>query len=347
MLNFTIQSHKGPYLVEFNNNLINSNILNNLGTHYIIDKNVLSLLGKNFYSNLDNKICIVIEALEDTKSYTGIVPILDELIKHKLQRDSHLVAIGGGITQDITCFVANTFMRGIDWTFVPTTLLAQADSCIGSKSSINFGNTKNILGSFTPPKRVIISEEFLNSLPEKEIQSGLGEIIKLYFVNNQNVDAATIKTNLSHHLYNTLQIKRRFIEQDEFDKGIRNILNYGHCFGHAIESATNFEIPHGIAVAMGMEIANMISLHSTYINQNQYASMKQILTELYNDYKNVSISIENVLSALGKDKKNTSGKINVILFKNDSLVKHGFENNSTSLNFFKDVLNKSDFIFID
>lgn len=323
MHNFQIKSHKGTYEVEFDNHIMESNRIAGLGTHYIVDKNILS-----FVSNqIPNDNLVVIEANETTKSYQGVEPIIADLITKNLKRDSILVAIGGGITQDITCFIANTFMRGIKWIFVPTTLLAQADSCIGSKSSINFANTKNILGSFTPPDLVIICQKFLSTLEEKDIESGIGEIIKLYIVDQKIVDSNEIKENLALHLYNTLQIKKQFIEIDEFDTGPRNILNYGHCFGHAIESATNFGIPHGIAVTMGMDIANKLALATDNINQLTYHSLHQILLPNYEKYKNIKIDKVKVFSALAKDKKNTGSKINIILPVKETLQKISFENN--------------------
>ena len=328
VLDFEIQSHSGAYQVTFNNELIGSETINSLGTHYLIDRNVFPLLGESFYTAMAGKDVILIDATEDTKSYRGVEPIIQQLIEKKLKRDSVLVAIGGGITQDITCFIATTFMRGIKWVFVPTTLLAQADSCIGSKSSINFGGAKNILGSFTPPNHVIISEQFLTSLDEKDIKSGIGEIIKLYIVNGQMVDSERIRNDLTKHLYATLQIKKRFIEEDEFDKGIRNILNYGHCFGHAIEAATHFAIPHGIAVTIGMDVANRFAYLEKLITQEQFTEMRFALYANYLDYIKTPIRINDVFAALTKDKKNTGSKINLILPVGNALEKRGFENNN-------------------
>ncbi len=346
--NFTIQSHSGPYTVEFDNQLIGSKKLLDLGTHYIIDKNVMINLGEDFFRDLVGKVCIIIEATENTKSYKGVEPVIQALIEHNLRRDSHLVAIGGGITQDITCFIANNFMRGIDWTFVPTTLLAQSDSCIGSKSSINFDNTKNILGSFTPPNRVIISNQFLSTLSDSEIRSGIGEIIKLYFVDGLLVDRDTILKNLTEHLSNTLQIKKRFIEEDEFDRGIRNILNYGHCFGHAIESATNFAIPHGIAVSMGMDIANKISCDSlNFIDHDRYNLIHKVLFSNYQGYETIPVSLELTFRALSKDKKNSGNKLNVILPEDHKLFKFGFENNQATLEMFSRLLKSMKINFVD
>lgn len=323
MYNFSINSHAGIYDVEFQNK-INFETLNNLGTHYIIDKNVVSHL-TDFIKKTDKNL-IFIDANEETKSYLGIEPIINILLDKNLKKNSILVAIGGGITQDITCFVANTFMRGLTWNFIPTTLLAQADSCIGSKSSINFGSYKNLLGSFTPPKKIIISNNFLTTLNEKEIRSGIGEIIKLYLIDGKLIDNEIIKNNLEYHLYQTLQIKKSFIEQDEFDTGIRNILNYGHCFGHAIESATNFNIPHGIAVSIGMDIANQISYEMNLINETRLLSIRNILKSNYEPYSTYPIKIETLFLALKKDKKNMGDMINIILPMNDQIIKKSFIN---------------------
>jgi len=341
--NFIIKSHSGSYEVDFDNTLVESGRICDLGTHYIIDKNVFPLLGETFYQKMGSKNVILIDATETTKSYRGIEPIITQLISLGLKRDSTLVAIGGGITQDITCFIATTFMRGIRWVFVPTTLLAQADSCIGSKSSINFGEVKNILGSFTPPNVVIISEKFLETLEEKDIKSGIGEIIKLYIVNGKTVSSEEIRKNLTVHLYNTLQIKKQYIEEDEFDKGPRNILNYGHCFGHAIESATNFGIPHGIAVTMGMDIANKIALDTGNIDQEMYDTMFKVLITNYQDYKHIPVDSNKVFSALSKDKKNTGSMVNIILPVKGFLRKKGFENNNAfkelAINALKETVN--------
>lgn len=325
MLDFNIKSHTGIYSVKFQNN-IDVNTLENLGTHFIIDKNITSHIRD--FLDTTNKEVLIIDANEDTKSYIEIGPIISNLLDKKLKKDSILVAIGGGITQDITCFIADTFMRGISWNFVPTTLLSQADSCIGSKSSINFGFYKNLLGSFTPPKIIIISNNFLKTLEEKEIRSGIGEIIKLYLIDGKLVDSDTIKSDLNYHLYQTLQIKKFFIEEDEFDKGIRNILNYGHCFGHAIESATNFNIPHGIAVSIGMDIANQISYNMNLIDGSYFRSMRDILVSNYKTYTDFPIETIKVFSALTKDKKNTGNNINIVLPVDNKIIKKSFINSS-------------------
>src|SRR5581483_3202456 len=189
----------------------------------------------------------------------------------KIRRNHVLVAIGGGIIQDITCFLAATMLRGLPWNFIPTTLLAQADSCIGSKSSINAGEAKNILGTFTPPARVDVSTRFLKTLDERDIRSGIGEMLKVHAIEGpQSFDqiAHDYENILSddsvmlHYIRRSLDIKKRIIEIDEFDRGPRNVMNYGHSFGHAIESATDFAVPHGIAVTLGMDLANYTAVRT-------------------------------------------------------------------------------------
>ena len=327
VLNFEIQSHTGPYKVIFDNNLINDNKIENLGTHYLIDRNVFKLFDNDKLFALSHKEVVLIDATEDAKSYKGIEPIITQLLTHNLKRDSVLVAVGGGITQDIACFIATTFMRGIKWTFIPTTLLAQADSCIGSKSSINFGKYKNLLGSFTPPNEIYVCDKFLNSLEDKDFKSGIGEIIKLLLINRELVTPTEItRENISEYVYRAMMVKKRYIEEDEFDKGIRNILNYGHCFGHGIESATNFAIPHGIAITMGMNIANKLALDEGLITQDRYDDMHCTLFPVYEKYSRIQINTKDVFAAMTKDKKNTGSKINLILPVGDIMEKRGFEN---------------------
>ena len=327
VLNFEIQSHTGPYKVIFDNDLLTSNKIETFGTHYIIDRNVFKLFSNDTLIALNRKEVVLIDATEETKSYKGIEPIITQLLGHSMKRDSILVAIGGGITQDITCFIATTFMRGIKWTFIPTTLLAQADSCIGSKSSINFDKYKNLLGSFTPPNEIYVCDKFLNSLEDKDFKSGVGEIVKLLLINEELVGPTEItRENISTYVYKAMMVKKLYIEQDEFDKSIRNILNYGHCFGHGIESATNFAIPHGIAITIGMDIANLFALSEGLITEDRYNKMHEVLFPIYKDHMHIHFKADNVFAAMTKDKKNTGSKINLILPVGNKMEKRGFEN---------------------
>jgi 3-dehydroquinate synthase len=319
----TIKSHKGPYTVSFDTNFSLNHLLLVLDeSHFIIDAKVAKLYSSQLSNILARPNTIIIEAREDNKSLERIVPIFEKLILNKVRREHNLVAIGGGIIQDITCFIASTLLRGLPWYFIPTTLLAQADSCIGSKSSINLNNAKNIIGTFNPPRRINICTEFLDTLEQKDIHSGIGEIIKVHAIDGvETFDKLSIEFRNLYSNHNTLLryintallIKKRYIEEDEFDKDIRNIFNYGHSFGHAIESATNYLIPHGIAVTIGMEMANYVSLERGLLPQFHFDRMKEILRINYLDYASVEINLDVMIDALMKDKKNTSTRLGLIL----------------------------------
>ena len=319
----TIQSHKGPYSVFFDDQLLaNAGELIKGQPHFLVDANVARLYADRLRPVLDHPHTLVIEATEENKSIERIIPVIERLVANKARRDHTLFAIGGGIIQDMTCFIASTFMRGVDWKFVPTTLLAQADSCIGSKSSINLGATKNILGTFNPPKEIFLCTAFLDTLENKDVRSGIGEILKVHAIEGAAVfdrlaadyDALLAdRTVLLKYIRSALSIKQRYIEVDEFDKGVRNIFNYGHSFGHAIESATHFGIPHGIGVTIGVDMANRIAVLRGQLPEAQFLRMHPALRKNYGEFANIPIPVDAMLSALTKDKKNTSSRLVLIL----------------------------------
>jgi len=317
-----IQSHAGPYSVAFHEDFP-LDLFDGLENepHFLVDANVARLYNSPLKPVLDHCNTIVIDATEENKSLQRTVPIFERLVENNVRRDHTLVAIGGGVVQDITCFISSTLLRGVAWRFVPTTLLAQADSCIGSKSSINLGKTKNILGTFNPPKTISIYSAFLDSLDSKDIRSGVGEIIKVHAISgvaafdelaadfDRLIDDRSI---LQKYIRSALRIKQRYIEEDEYDRGIRNIFNYGHSFGHAIESATNYVVPHGIAVTMGMQIANFVALRRGLLPTEHYERMRPILRANYGFYAEEAIPIDALLTALLKDKKNTSTALRLV-----------------------------------
>lgn len=319
----TINSHNGPYTVHFVDRILSSpQPWFGDDRHFIIDSNVAKIYRSDLKPILAHPNTIIIEASEDAKSLSQIVPIIEQLVKHQVRRNHHLVAIGGGVIQDITCFIASILLRGVAWDFIPTTLLAQADSCIGSKSSINIGMSKNIVGTFYPPQTVWIDAALLASLGDSEIRSGIGEILKVHAIDSpESFDKVasdyesmvTDKETLRKHIKNSLEIKKRFIEVDEFDTGIRNIFNFGHSFGHAIETATNFGVPHGIAVTMGMEIACQISHARGTLPMKQLNRMRPGLRKNYLPFSNVEIPLDAMFGALMKDKKNSTTMLGLIL----------------------------------
>lgn len=319
----TIQSHTGPYTVYFGDGpLVDAGKFAEGPSHILIDANVARLYDRPLASWLRRPTTIVMEAFEDNKSLEELVPLFHQLVKNGIRRDHTLVAIGGGIVQDAACFMASTLLRGLSWQFVPTTLLAQADSCIGSKSSINLGGRKNLLGTFYPPEAVFVDASFLDTLEPKDIRSGIGEIAKVHAIAGREAfdrfaadfDALlTDRVVLDRYTRAALVIKQAYIEKDEFDRGIRNVFNYGHSFGHAIESAANYAVPHGIAVAMGMDAANALSVARGLTPAEHHSRMHGPLRSLYREYQGLDLSLDAVFAAMMSDKKNTSSALGLIL----------------------------------
>ena len=317
-----VQSHKGPYCVAFDSGfLADTSPLFQGAPHFLVDANVARLYANELTDVLAHSNALIIEATEENKSIERIIPVIEQLVANKVRRDHCLIAIGGGVIQDITCFIASTLLRGVPWKFAPTTLLAQADSCIGSKSSINLGATKNILGTFNPPVEIFVCPAFLDTLDRKDLLSGIGEILKVHAIEGKYAfdgladdydKLLSDRATLLRYIDAALRIKKKFIEEDEFDRGIRNIFNYGHSFGHAIESATEFGVPHGIAVTMGMEMANRISVLRGLLPEDQYHRMHGVLRKNYEAFAGIDIPVDALLAALLKDKKNTATQLGLI-----------------------------------
>tara|TARA_B110000444_G_C18852044_1_gene606626 strand:- start:23811 stop:24887 length:1077 start_codon:yes stop_codon:yes gene_type:complete len=324
VFDFKVSSSLDDYEVKFINNsfdIITSSL--SAGDVIIIDNSII-LHYPEIKKVINQYKIITLEANEKNKSYEGIVPIINELMNNNFKKNNKLVAIGGGITQDITAFIASILYRGVKWVFFPTTLLSQGDSCIGSKTSINFREFKNQVGGFYPPEKIFIDLNFLKTLPLKDLKSGLGEMCH-YFIIAGEVEfkeykrdykkALNDKKTLSKMICNSLKIKKSLIEIDEFDRNQRQIFNYGHSFGHAIESLMNYTIPHGIAVSFGMDIANFISVKKGYLSISVRNEIRGLLVQIWDGFNIKSISIEKFIQALSRDKKNVGEELRLILCK--------------------------------
>jgi len=202
-----------------------------------------------------------VEAIESCKNLYTVELAIRAMVDNQVNRTSHLVVIGGGLIQDLGTLIASLYMRGIEWTYVPTTLMSMVDSCIGGKSSINVADYKNIVGNIYPPQEIQIYTEFTNTLSAIDIVAGELEAIKICFARGRNSfdkfvrlldDSKTDPLALPGLISHVINSKKYFVEEDEFDKGIRQLLNFGHTFGHALETASNYRIPHGVAIGIGM-----------------------------------------------------------------------------------------------
>ena len=328
MSDFFIKSHKGEYSVNIINDPFDQLSKYNDKTCFIIDKKVFELYQEQLKKVITDRY-ILIEATEENKQLDKFSNYTLCLVEKNIKRDHILVAIGGGIIQDITCFLASTLFRGMEWQFFPTTLLAQADSCIGSKSSINIEGYKNLMGTFYPPSKIFISMSFLETLSHTEMQSGVGEILKVHMIDSlesflnasQNYFSFFNKPNiLETFILNSLKIKQKIIETDEFDKNLRNIMNYGHSFGHAIESATNFNIPHGVAVTIGMDMANYFSYKLKLCSENLFRNTHNKLVHNFKDFNSIPINFDLFSKAISADKKNVEDDISLILVQMDKPI---------------------------
>ena len=291
---------------------------------FIVDAEALRLFPEWFAPVVASGRAVPVAASEEAKSYLAVEPVFCRLLELGIRRTGRLIVIGGGVLQDIGCFIASTLFRGVRWTFFPTTLLAQCDSCIGGKSSLNIGSYKNQLGTFYAPHEILLSTRFLATLPPDQIVSGLGEAIKLHWIEGAEAvarlhgwlaDPARFEENLEQIIWSSLRIKHRFIEEDEFDRGIRNLLNYGHTFAHAFESATAYAVPHGIAVTAGTACAVIFSERRGLLPAGEWHRLRAWLRPYYGKFVPVlrAASRAKIVTAMTHDKKNTGTGITFIL----------------------------------
>jgi len=306
---------------------------------FIIDKNVHALFPEVF-AIIKNSRLVLIDPSEKFKTIDYSQEIIRELINVQVRKNDILVAMGGGITQDIVAFISSILFRGVEWRFFPTTLLAQCDSCIGSKSSINFDQFKNLLGTFNPPSEIFIYLGFLTTLSESEIRSGIGEMLHYFFTKGidqaqeiaDNFDKLLVdRSMLKPFISESLRIKKEIIEKDEFDTSIRHIFNYGHTFGHAIEALTDYKIPHGQAISIGMDLANYISFTRGMITIEQFDEMHSILKRNIPPFNLTKDNINQYFLALSKDKKNKGVLLGCILTSGAGKVEKIFLNLDDSL----------------
>ncbi len=323
---FIIKSIPQTYNVEFKNKISDlgiyfKNKFNSSNSRYVIwDNNIFNLYGSKLKSLNNNHF--LFNAIEANKNAKNVFKIIDILQSINFTKKETLVSIGGGITQDVSAFTRSIYKRGLDWSYIPTTLLSMADSCIGAKTALNHKGVKNQLALFSSPKEVIICSEFLQTLSFKDIESGYGEIIKLVIIGGDYAIDEFIKISnskltdinkITKLIKLSLQIKKVIIEKDEYEFDIRRSLNYGHTIGHAIEPVLNYKIPHGIAVSIGMIFENHIAVKLGFLESKIGLKYNKLISNyISNEYWKMlkNIDIKKVYLNILQDKKTLHKTVN-------------------------------------
>jgi 3-dehydroquinate synthase len=282
---------------------------------------------------------------EDQKTLTVAGRLYNKLMAAYVERNTPVLALGGGMIGDLAGFVAATYMRGLPLVQVPTTLLAQVDSSIGGKTAVDYGKLKNIVGVFYQPIMVVSDIETLQTLPQAELSNGMAEIIKHAAIRNSHFfqfletnlravkapDSRTLETIVLENA----RIKADVVEKDEKETGLRAILNYGHTVGHAIEAVSNFELKHGQAVAIGMMAAAKISSRMGILSEHEVFSLEGVLKNAGLPVKMPDLDKEEVLQVMQHDKKVLQEKLRFVLLKS---IGHAFVTDEVDPALVKEVL---------
>jgi 3-dehydroquinate synthase len=297
-----VQHSQGSYEISFHSYSIANGIT-------VTDENVAGLYPSQVPSD-----SIIIPAGESSKNLSTYSFICQELLKRGATRKSQLVALGGGVIGDLVGFVAATYMRGIPFVQVPTTLLAQVDSSVGGKVGIDLPEGKNLVGSFYAPQQVIVDTSFLNTLPERQLQCGLAEVIKYGWIVDPDLLKATNRHDWERFetVSRCIQLKAQVVVEDEFEtKGIRVWLNFGHTIGHAIEQLTEYKVhTHGEAISIGMvietRIAELLGFAEVGLTDQVADSLRfhGLPTKIDPD-----LSVDSLIRVMRLDKKSDSGEL--------------------------------------
>ncbi|MFA6583829.1 MAG: 3-dehydroquinate synthase family protein [Elusimicrobiaceae bacterium] len=329
---FKVKSCPAAYAVTFNRGelfgRVNAYLADNTASVVLIDKTVYRLYGKQLLCPKER--IFQAPASESFKTVAGLSQLWRFLAERKFNKAGKLIVIGGGIMQDAGAFASLCYKRGIDWIFVPTTLLSMSDSCIGAKCGINFGSAKNQLGLFSAPREVIIDAQFLATLKTADIKSGLGEILKMAVIAGPRAmeiyDAhigGALKAAASHDglavlkcftplVKMSLSAKKTVVEADEFERNVRRSLNYGHTAGHALEVLSGYKIPHGTAIVFGLLAANEISVAAGLLpleTRNEIAQRAKSLL----DFGAGRVDAAKLAELVRADKKTAGGKISFVV----------------------------------
>ena len=333
---FEVNSFPKNYLVRTLNTYSEYKDLMRSSDFIIIDKNIKDLFP---FELIERQSIFIVESNEKNKNLKTVTNLLNKLIEDQISKGSNVTAIGGGVVQDIAACSCALFRRGQPFVYIPSTTLGQLDSCVGAKCAINTEKAKNILGLFSAPKEVIIPTFMINTMKLAEHRAGLSEMLRLCLTASNHAlvkyleffDSIKNPNSIDLNIYNkalnlSLSIKKAVVEFDEYEKDIRRSMNYGHTFGHAIEKIINFKIPHGLAVLIGIHMANNYSLKNSLMNLDVFEKIK------YAIYKTISGSglsnnlINNlepreIINQFKYDKKGDGKSVPLILIEKPGLMK--------------------------
>lgn len=326
-----VRSAQGDYEVSFRDSVaaVVPELLDLEDAVFVVDRRVAGLHAGSLAPILSGRRVFLFDATEEGKTLEGAGRLLAFFQESSCVRKSLVVAIGGGITQDVSSFAAHVYYRGLRWIFVPTTLLAMADSCIGAKCTLNFRGHKNQLGVFHSPANVILSMSFLQTLPDEDMLSGWGEILKLALTGGQrfldNVEASIREEgvrprSLDLLVRESLRVKTAVIEVDEYEADLRRILNYGHTFGHALEAATHHAVPHGQAVAWGLDLANFIAVRRGILSEEHFGTVHALVRRHFVAAFAAAPGPGALLAAARRDKKVVAGVLHMALLERPGSV---------------------------
>jgi 3-dehydroquinate synthase len=255
------------------------------------------------------------------KSLDEAGKLFEQLAEFQAERNTPIIALGGGVIGDLAGFVAATYMRGVPLIQIPTTLLAQVDSSVGGKVAVNHGRLKNNIGTFYQPRLVMADSLTLSTLPESELRNGIAEVIKYGAMRDPQL-FALVERNPSPKMdlwediiARCVTIKAAIVEQDEKDLGLRNILNFGHTVGHAVETVSNYEMKHGQGVAIGMVAAATISERMGFCSEEVVSRLKAVVLAAGLPTKIPHLDVSQIIEALQHDKKKSDGRVRFILLK--------------------------------
>ena len=295
----------------------------------IADKNVYDIYGdelkcllKKDHETVDS---ISLELGECNKTLDTVSECYSFLVEHRYDRGDAVIALGGGICGDIAGFVAASYMRGIGFIQIPTTLLSMVDSSSGGKTGVNFRDYKNMIGAFKMPRLVYINTATLKTLSEREYASGMAEVLKAglirdgafyeWLINNFPEINERDPEYVSEMIEKSVNIKKSYVEKDPFEQNERAILNFGHTTGHALEKYTGFEYNHGECVALGSVTAAFISYKKGYLSPEEYYEIRDMFVPFGLPISLEDIDIDRVVEYMKSDKKSSSGHLRFILLK--------------------------------